>query len=303
MNPRFLASEVATGAKRNGFMFASLVIVAMVSMFFVGSGMLAQRQVNQAKGDWYDKVHAFVFLCTDDDKGVKSCADGRTSAADAANVESTLNSLKPLVTKVEHKSSAEALSMFRSQFKNSPYAKNVNAESMPDFYEVSLRDPKKYGQIAGSIEGMPGVAHVSNLHDVLAPFFSFLNMLSVGSVSLAILMVICSVLLMMTTIRQVAFTRRRQIAIMRLVGAPNHTIYLPFILEVMLAVLIGTALAIAMLYVLVIVGIGNWATSGGGFINLVTADDLLPIWPWLLVLAVLLSLVTSAIALRRYLKV
>lgn len=303
MNPGFLASEVATGARRNVSMFISLIIVSMVSMFFVGSGLLSQRQVAQAKGDWYDKVHAFVYLCTDDDKNISSCSAGAATEAQNAAVRSTLESLKPIVTTITPKSSQDALNAFQEQFKDSPYASSVQANSMPNYFEVSLRDPKKYDDVAKAIDGMPGVAHVSNLHEVLAPFFSFLNMLSIGSAALATIMVICSVLLMMTTIRQVAFTRRRQIGIMRLVGAPNHTIYLPFILEVMIAALLGAAAAIGMLYAMVGLGLGNFAGGSGGFINLIDTSDVLPVVPWLLGISAVLSLLTSFVALRRYLKI
>ena len=303
MSPRFLASEVYNGARRNLSMFLSLVLVGMVSAFFVGSGLLAQRQVDQAKGDWYEKVHAFVFLCTDDDTGVAACSSGRTSGPDSAKIKTTLESLRPLVTNIDFKTSAEATKMFKEQFKNSPYASTVSPGSMPDFYEVRLSDPSKYSEIAKSINGMTGVAHVSNLHDVLQPFFSFLNMLSVGSAAIATVMVVCSVLLMVTTIRQVAFTRRRQVSIMRLVGAPNSTIYLPFIVEVVLAALIGAALACAMLWAMVNFGVSQMAGQGGGFVSLIGTDDVFAVMPWLFVGSLVLALLTSLVSLRRYLKV
>ena len=81
MNLRFLASEVGQGVRRNTSMIASVVLVSMVSMIFVGAGLLAQRQVEAAKGDWYDKVHAFVFLCTDSDTGADSDTTADSDAA------------------------------------------------------------------------------------------------------------------------------------------------------------------------------------------------------------------------------
>ena len=116
---------------------------------------------------------------------------------------------------------------------------------MPAFFEVRLDDPRRFDEIASGFTGMPGVAHVSNLHEVLAPFFSFLTMLGVGSAIIATLMVVCCVLLMVTTIRQVAFTRRRQVGIMRLVGATRWYTQLPFLLEAVIGAVIGAVLAIA----------------------------------------------------------
>ena len=303
MRLRFLLSEVWQGVRRNTSMIASVVLVSMVSMFFVGSGLLAQRQVHQAKGDWYDKVHAFVFLCTDSDSAVASCATGRASAAQAEMVRSNLESLRPLVSGVDMKSSTQAAAMFREQYANSPYVTSIDAASMPAFYEVRLSDPQRFDEIASGFRGMPGVAHVSNLHEVLAPFFSFLNMLGLGSAVIALIMVVCSVLLMVTTIRQVAFTRRRQVGIMRLVGASSATIYLPFVVEVLLASLIGAALASVMLWAMVHFGVASIAGSGGGFVSLIADTDVLAVVPWLFVGALALAILTSWVTLRRYLKV
>lgn len=303
MRFRFLASEVWQGVRRNTSMIASVVLVSMVSMFFVGSGLLAQRQVDAAKGDWYDKVHAFVFLCTDSDTNVAACAGGKASAAQTETVRSNLESLRPLVTQVDHKTSQQAVEMFHQQYANSPYVSSVDASSMPAFFEVRLSDPQRFDEIASGFNGMPGVAHVSNLHEVLAPFFSFLNMLGVGSAIIATLMVLCSVLLMVTTIRQVAFTRRRQVGIMRLVGASSATIYLPFVAEVLVASIVGAALASAMLWAMVHFGVSNLAGSGGGFVNLIGDGDVLSVVPWLFLGALVLAVVTSWITLRRYLKV
>ena len=129
MNLRFLASEVGQGVRRNTSMIASVVLVSMVSMIFVGAGLLAQRQVDAAKGDWYDKVHAFVFLCTDSDTGVASCAGGKASAAQTETVRGNLTNLAPLVTKVDYKTSEQAVAMFREQYHDSPYVSSVDASS------------------------------------------------------------------------------------------------------------------------------------------------------------------------------
>ncbi|MBZ4498138.1 permease-like cell division protein FtsX [Dermacoccus sp. 147Ba] len=303
MRLRFLTSEVWQGVRRNTSMIASVVLVSMVSLFFVGSGLLAQRQVDQAKGDWYEKVHAFVFLCTDSDTNVASCAGGEASTDQTEAVKSNLDNLRPLVTKVDYKTSEQAIAMFREQYKDSPYVSSVDAKSMPAFYEVRLSDPQRFDEIASGFQGMPGVAHVSNLHQVLAPFFSFLNMLGVGSAIIAGLMVVCSILLMVTTIRQVAFTRRRQVGIMRLVGASSATIYLPFVAEVLIASLAGAVLASGLLWAMVHFGVSGLASSGGGFVNLIGDSDVLVVVPWLFLGAFVLAVSTSWVTLRRYLKV
>lgn len=303
MNARFLASEVAQGIRRSPSMIASVLLVSMVSMFFIGAGLLTQRQVDQAKGDWYDKVHAFVFLCTDSDTSVTGCSGGAATEDQTAQIRGELTKLAPLVERADYKTSAQAYAMFKQQYGDSAYAGSVEPKAMPAFFEVRLSDPRRFDEIAHGFDGMPGVAHVSNLHDVLAPFFAFLDMLGTGSAVIALIMLVCSVLLMMTTIRQVAFTRRREVGIMRLVGASGPTIYLPFVAEVLLAALLGAGFAVLGLWAAVRYGVSEVSGSGGGFVRLIDTSDVVAVTPWLVLSALVVALLTSWVALRRYLKV
>ena len=110
--------------------------------------------------------------------------------------------------------------------------------------------------MVSAFEGAPGVGRVQDQQKTLDKLFTVMNVVTIGSLFLAGLMVLCSILLMATTIRQAAFSRRRETGIMKLVGASNFTIRLPFVMETVLAALTGTGLAI----------VGLW----------VTADSLLP---------------------------
>lgn len=303
MNARFVAAEVAQGVRRNPSMIVSVLLVSMVSMFFIGAGLLTQRQVGQAKGDWYDKVHAFVFLCTDSDKSVTGCSGGATTEDQTAQIRGELAKLAPLVERADYKTSEQAYGMFKQQYGDSAYAGSVEPSAMPAFFEVHLSDPRRFEEIVRGFEEMTGVAHVSNLHEVLAPFFSFLDMLGAGSAVIAIIMLLCSVMLMMTTIRQAAFTRRREVGIMRLVGATSTTIYLPFVAEVMLAALLGSLFAIAGLWATVRFGLSGVRGSGDGFVRLIGTSDVFASAFWLVLSAFLVAQLTSWVALRRYLKV
>ena len=107
---------------------------------------------------------------------------------------------------------------------------------------------------------------------------------------------------MATTIRQAVFSRRRETGIMKLVGASNFTIRLPFVLETVLAALAGTGLAVA----------GLWATTH--FLTpkiaivlpdapLVGQSDIWYVAPWLAVFMLVIAVLTSWLTLRRYLRV
>lgn len=301
-----MIGEIAGGIRRNMAMIISVVLVTMISMFFLGLGLLAQKQVTLAKGYWYDKVEVSIFLCTKDSTAVVSCVDGIATPAQRDQVKRDLGSLKPLVQEIHYESPEQAYARFKQQFKNSPYLSDVSPDSMPGSFRVKLSDPNRYDEVVAAIAGSPGVEAISDQRKVLETFFKLLNVLSVGAVALAALMVVCSVLLISTTVRQVAFSRRRQVEIMRLVGASATTIYLPFIVEVLLAALVGAVLASGVLWLMVEKGVAdlfNAGERGGDVIALIGSSEVLMVVPWLVGGAVVLSIIVSWFSLRRQVRV
>lgn len=306
MRLQFMAGEVGQGIRRNLSMFLSVVLVSMVSLFFVGGALLAQREVNLAKGYWYDKVQVSIFMCTAESTDVPSCASGAVTDTQRAAIKRELDSMRPLVEQVYYESSDQAFDRFKKQFKNSPYLSDLSATSMPSAYRVKLSDPNRYEDVVAAFDGADGVETVSDQRSVLDTFFKILNIISVAAGVLAGLMVLCCVLLVSTTIRQVAFSRRRQVGIMRHVGASATTIYLPFIAETLLATLAGAAAAVGLLWGIVRFGITDHFNSAGGngdVISLIGQNDVWQVAPWLALIAVVLAVVTSWISLRRHLRV
>lgn len=306
MRLRFILGEVASGIRRNLSMIISVVLVTMVSMFFLGLGLLAQKQVTMAKGYWYDKVEVSIFLCTKDSTAVASCVDGAASKAQTDQVRRDLESMRPLVDAIYYESADQAYARFKQQFKNSPYLSEVTADSMPASFRVKLSDPGRYSEVVAAIDGSPGVEAISDQRKVLDTFFKLLGVLSVGAVGLAAVMVVCSILLISTTVRQVAFSRRREVEIMRLVGASATTIYLPFVIEVVLAAAVGAGLAVGVLWLLVEKGVSDLFGAdgrGGDVISLIGANEVWQVVPWLLGGAVVLSILVSWFSLRRQVRV
>lgn len=306
MRLQFMLSEIGNGFRRNASMMASVVLVSMISLFFIGTGLLAQREVDLAKGYWYDKVQVSVFLCTSQSSDVPSCADGAATRAQTASIKRELQAQKPLVETIYYESSAQAYTRFKTQFAASPYLSQISAQSMPAAFRVKLNDPTRYADVASLFAGAAGVEAVSNQGKVLDTFFKILHLLSVGAVVLAVVMGVCAILLMTTTIRQVAFSRRRQVAIMRVVGASSSVVYLPFVVETLVATLVGAVLAVAGLWAVIHFGIQklfNHAGSGGDLVSLIGPGDLWSIAPWMVVGTAVLALLTSWLTLRRHLRV
>ncbi len=307
MRAGFLAGEVANGLRRNTSMFVSVVLVTMVSLFFLGSGLLAQQQVSTAKGYWYDRVQVSIFLCTPDAGEVAACAEGGVTEAQREQVREDLDGLRPLVEQVWYESNEEAYERFREQFRNSPVLESIPAEAIPESFRVRLSDPTRYDVVAAAFTGAPGVESVEDQREVVDKLFTLLNVVSVVAVGLAAAMVLCSVLLISTTIRLTAWSRRRETGIMRLVGASAFTIHVPFLLETVLATVLGAVLAIGLLWALVEFGITGFLAEllagESGLISLVGTSDLWLITPVLVGGSLLLAVLTSWLALRRYVRV
>ena len=106
---------------------------------------------------------------------------------------------------------------------------------MPESFRVKLSDPTKYDVVASAFIGRPGIDSVNDQRRVLDKLFAILNGFQTGALVIAAMMLLATVLLVANTIRVAAFSRRRETGIMRLVGASNFYIQLPFLLEAALA--------------------------------------------------------------------
>ncbi|GAA5157962.1 permease-like cell division protein FtsX [Ornithinimicrobium tianjinense] len=307
MRPGFLLGEVANGLRRNVSMVVSVVLVTMVSLFFLGIGLLAQQQVDTAKGYWYDKVQVSIFLCTPDSTDVASCAAGAVTPEQREQIAADLEGLEPLVTQVYYESNQDAYDRFREQFRNSPVLDTIPQEAIPESFRVNLSDPSKYEVIRQAFEQAPGVESVEDQREVVDKLFTFLGVLSIGALALAVAMVGCAVLLISTAIRLTAWSRRRETAIKRMVGASAFSIYLPFVLETVVATLVGAALALGLLWATVRFGITGFLSEllagQSGLISLVGERDLWLITPFLVGGALLLAVLTAWAALRRHVRV
>ena len=301
MQARFLFSEVGSGLRRNVSMAISVVLVTMVSMFLLGLGLLAQRQADTMKGYWYDRIQVSIYLCTADSRQ-SNCENTAVTEAQKAAIQSQLKAL-PEVKQVFFESEQEAYDRFKQQFRNSPIAGNVQVGDIPQSLRVQLNDPTKYQVVTEQFEGAPGVATVQDQEKVLSKFFTIIKWITVFAVSLAGLMAACAALLMATTIRQAAFIRRREIGIMRLVGASNWTIRMPFLTEMVIVSGVGVLLAVGLL-----VALTNYVFEEGviqialsqAFIGV---SDVWILAPWMLLGVTAIAVLTSVVTLRRYLRV
>jgi cell division transport system permease protein len=299
-----IMSEVAGGLRRNLSMVVSVVLVTFISLTFVGAAMLLQMQIGQMKGYWYDRAEVAVYLCTQYADG-GNCNSVEATKEQIAQVKKQLSSapLSSLVTRFEFENHDQAFEKYQQQFGNNESSGFVTPDFLPETYWVNLKDPSQSDVLVESLSGKPGVDEVVDQRKYLQPIFSALNAASYTAIGIAGLMLIAAVLLIATTIRLSAFSRRRELGIMRLVGASNRFIQTPFILEGVIAALVGSVAA----GVAVFAGV-RFFVQGYLAVNLkstpfVGMDEAFIVVPVLLVIGASLAAISASIAISRYLKV
>ncbi len=302
MRLQFVLSEMGIGLRRNLSMTISVVLVTMVSLFFFGFGLLSSAQVSTMKDYWYDRVEVSIFMCGQASE-VPNCADGEVTQAQRTELETQLISLKPLVQTVYYESKQESFQRFKEQFKSSAITENLKVDQMPESFRVKLSDPQKYQVIASAFQGAPGVEQVLDQRALLGNLFKVLNVLTWVARGFAIVMTVSALLLVATTVRLSAFSRRRETGIMRLVGASNLLIQLPFVLEAVLATLLGAAIATGLLFAGVHFGITGFLSPLLPFFRFITTGDVVTIAPLLVGTGLAMAVVASFFTLRRYLRV
>jgi len=304
MRLRFIFGEVGQGLRRNASMVISIILVTLVSLTFVGTALLLQFQIGQMKNYWYDRAQVAVYLCTDTSPSA-ACPQGEASGDVKTSVEDKLNSplLKPYIARYYFEDHQKAYQNFEAQFKGQSIAKYVLPAQLNETFWVKLKDPNKSAIITQSFNGVSGVEEVRDQRSYLDQIFSILNASSLAAIGVAVLMLLSATLLISTTIRLSALSRRRELGIMRLVGASNFTIQLPFIMEGVVAATIGSILASAAVYGIVQFFVQGYLAQALPFTSFVGLDKALLVAPILIGIGVLLAAIASGAAIRRYLKI
>jgi cell division transport system permease protein len=236
MRPRFVLQEILTGLRRNVTMTVAVVVTVMISLTLLGASMLTTRIADRMHQKYFNQLEVAVYLRGDITQAQRDTL-GTTLTAD------------PRVEAVSYVSKQEAYEKFKNEFKDQ--ADLVNSISgpnvLPESYQVKLKDPKQYENVASKYGQAPGVDQVYDPQRALKPLFDLLDGVKTVSRIVALVAGAAALLTTFNTIRLAAFSRRREIGIMRLVGAGNFTIQLPFVLEGVIAGLLGAASAVGLL--------------------------------------------------------
>lgn len=311
---RHLFSELGQSLRRNVSMHVAVVLTLFVSLTLVGLGMLAQREADKTIRYLGSELQITVWLCKANDD--RPACLGEVTEAQQRIIEKTIAE-NPEVASYDFESqqvafdkAKELIGPEKFEGENAP----VTVEDLRASYRVTLEDPDEFEGITSAVEGLDGVSYLNDLRDELAPIFFGIDYIKWGSIGLAALLVLTALLLVANTVRLAALARRKEIGIMRLVGASSLYISLPFLLEALVMAAIGVALAGGALAAFMQFGILDRASERLGFLPWVGWDDywstLIGIWQvgWLRVpgvayLGPLLTLIPTLLLTRKYSKV
>lgn len=282
--------ETLMGLRRNGLVAFAAVSTAFIALFLVGGALLAQREVDLLIQRTEANVEVSVFLRDD------------ISPAQQANLTNILSRM-PQVASVNYESKQEAYTRFQDIFKNQKaLVENISPDSLPASFRVKLKDPQQFAVVAAQLTGQPGIDKIVDQRAVLNRLFAVTRVFRVGVFAVAVIMLISAAALIGNTVRLAVFNRRKEIGIMRLVGATNWHIRVPFLIEGVFEGLLGAGAAILGLFVMKTLFIDS-LRNNVGFLPLVGSSDVMYTVPILLGAGFGVAAVASLFAMRRFLEV
>ncbi|MFT4264573.1 MAG: permease-like cell division protein FtsX [Nocardioides sp.] len=303
MQLRYVFTELGQGLRRNLSMHIAVILTLFVSLTLVGFGAVLNQQATKASHQWGNALQITVYLCRDKDDN-PACSTPATDAQKAAiakviednrNVSSYyLESRETAFAKIKELYGAD-----RFEGPNAVATVDMMAES----YWITLKDPHQADLVKEAVVGLDGVSHVQDLRGVVGPILNTIDAMKYAALAIAAFLVVAALLLVANTIRLAAFARRREIAIMRLVGASTLYIALPFLLEAIVTAAIGVLLTGGAMAAFMQFAVRRTLAPKLDFILWVGWHEF---WVGFLVVAVLgplLTLLPTLLLTRKYLKV
>ncbi len=291
----FLFNEVLTGFRRNITMTIAMILTTAISIGLLGGGLLAVRLAEHSRSMYVDRVETQVFLTNDISANDPTCTSKECKAL-RAKIEAR-NDVKSVRFVNHDQAFADATRRLPPE-----YAKLVSKDSFPASFYVKLENPLRHKDFDADMKRQPGVRDVLNQMDLIDRLFAVLNGFRNVAFAVALVQAVGAVLLIANMVQVAAYTRRTEISIMRLVGASRWYTQLPFLVEAMLAALIGVVLAVGGLILVCGLFLGDALTQFQNLISKVDYLDILYISPWLLLVGVAMSGVTAYATLRLYVR-
>lgn len=288
----YFLHEVAISLRRKNLMsFASIGTVA-VSLFVLGVFLILVLNFNRLAGTLESQVQISVYFNDD------------TTASKQREVASAIQNLQG-ISSIHYVSRAEAMERLRERLGDQKYLLDSleDENPLPDSLEVVVKRPDMVETAAKAISKMEGVEEAKYGQDVIEHLFDITRLVRIFGLALMVLLAAATIFIIANTIRLTVFARRKEIAIMKYVGATDWFIRWPFILEGMVLGLIGGIIAAIALR-------SFYAAMAAKIYSTLTFFPLMPQYPFMNYVAVAIILsgmiigtIGSAISLKRFLQV
>lgn len=293
MSTGYVARETASNLRRNLVMTLSAVLTMAVSLSALGGVLIMRQAINKASIQWRGGVEMAIFL----QPGV---TNNETQA-----IERELATM-PGVKKYHFVDKPQAYQEFRQIFGgNNDIVSVLSVNDMPPSYRVVPSRAQDISQLGKQFVGQPGVLQVSYAKQEIDQLLHQFKQLRALGLFLAVGVMIGAVALIVNTIQLAIFARRREVAVMKLVGATNWFIRLPFMFEGLLHGVAGGIIAFGVTY-----GVRNTIASFVGNETVlgtrtlfVTPHEAVITGILLLVIGAGVGALGSAFAIRRFLAV
>jgi cell division transport system permease protein len=266
-------------------------------------GLLLNKQADKAADQWGSELQITAFLCKDRDDN-PACTGEVTDEQKAAIAKVVEENPEVADYHFESKEVAfekvkELLGADKFDGPNPP----ATADDMPQSVWITLKDPHEYEGIESAVRGLDGVSSIRDQRQVVGPVLTGMDVMQKGALGVAAFLVVAALLLVANTIRLAAFARRKEIGIMRLVGASTLYIALPFLLEAVVTAVIAVGIASGVLAAVMWFGVHGRLEDMVGFIPWIGLPDYTYAVTWVAILGPALTVIPTLLLTRKYLKV
>ena len=289
----FFFKEAFGSLRRNYFMTIAALVTVFLSILVLGGVLVFVFTSDALLGEVEEKVEITVYLKTDPDPEPDQITALQSEVLDWPEVKTCV-----------YVSEADALERMKEWFKDNPEVlEGLTSNPLPASFEITLADPQTVDAVAARFEGNSIVDEVKYGEEIADKLFAITERARTFMLIFIVLLGVVAILLISNTIRLSIFARRREVEIMKLVGATNWFIRWPFLIEGVTVGLLG-ALAATVVALVLNSYLSGWLRDSMPFLNLP-----LDAVPYVLVAVILLGVgvvigaVGSAIGLRRFLKV
>ena len=228
----YVLKNTLLNMRRAPLLVFATIIAVLVSSFLVFTTLSARSIVENNTLRWQNCIHVVVFL------------DDRVTTTAHKQLETSLENY-PEVRTVDYFSKQEAEEEFKVLFKDQPeLLAEVDYEILPASLRINLNDPSDYKLIIQRLDGNPAVKEIRTSGEAIERLLSLTDTLVISASAFALLIGFAAFILIINTLRLAAYSKKKEIKIMRLIGASSTYIRLPFIFEAVVESLIGTSIAV-----------------------------------------------------------